>query len=1176
MAQNVVMKNSGIFSHPNVLSGGVPAGSQAESLNTVIDRQDITEQRRGFSQYGSPSLIPTKQLLQYKDVTLRHLGTDIQFDADFNGDYRSLFNPSNIPLEEVSTGVRMKFIETNGNLYLATKEGIKKVSARTRLDMLTSPVVNAGAPKGLDINVLLDFSQIGFVEPNSKVAYRVVFGYKDLNENLILGSPSAPTQVYNPSASSCFTQLRFSLPENITTSYFYQIYRTGLSTSDTPSEEPLDAGDEMNLVFEENITSTDITNGFIETTDITPEPFRASGTPLYTNPVSGEGIAQANEPPPFARDITVYKGYSFYSYTSTIQRLLLNVLTIEGIDNTSVLSITDNDTITTNYTFQGDYETFNFDFTSSVIADFYNPVSPVNPVDAKYITLASSERERKYYVWIYRSDNDVDPGTIPSLSGYVGIKVTLDGTETKAQAITKIAEAILAYTDDFNILTSSDEMMVSCSNNGYVSKNALGATVFTVVSTIANSTAVSDENGKGEDVANNKVFLPRIPTGAENGPTVSQQLEQLAKSLIRVVNAQDPLVAGYYQSSYTTLPGQMLFEGREIVGPIFYITSNVGTNFTPTLPINTSASQLVFSSNETRPNRVMYSKYQQPEAVPLANFIDIGPKDRAINRVIALRDSLFVLKEDGVYRLSGDQAPFTVTPFDSSVQVLAPDTAVVLNNQIYALSTQGVIVITDGGVEVISRPIEDKLLSILREGFNYRNISFGVSYESDRAYILFLPSNQTDEYATQQFRYNTFTRTWTRWNKQATCGLVNFGDNKMYLGAGDINSVEKERKSLTRDDYADREYITAIATDGVEGKTIEVDNLANIAVGDVIIQKQYLTIDQYNRLLHKLDDDMFVTDKTYIQDLELSEGANLRNALENLTTKLDNDPTLDLTTYSSLIAQYTNSVTSIVPVNATSTVINISGVNNFKIGRYVRFVNTNTIPSLNAGIYKVKAVSTNSITIETPIDIVYSSVGMTVTTAESSFADMQGCYNLITSQLNIDTGLNFTNYPVSKAQVDIECTVEAINSIQRVLTLSSPGAFLFGEITVYKAIDSIIVFNPQSFGDVSLDKQVREGSAIFENSNYSKFIVGYSTDKFPAFIDTEFTRPGNGDFGQFGWDNNNWGGIAAPIPLRTYVPLEKQRCRFMNVKLRHKRAREKYSLMGFSLTFRPYNTRTNR
>jgi len=1163
-SQKLSLKNGGVNCFPNPLSA-VPDGSALDSVNTVIDRDSVVEPRRGFFQYGSTFGLSTdtiKNLLNYKDVIFRHVLSKLQFDADANGDFRDITN-SDGNVDEVSTGYRVKSQEVNGNLYLAASTGIKKISARNRFDCLTVPLEDAGGPKGLDIEAELNFTSPGWLEPNSKAAYRVVFGKKDLNENLILGSPSAPAIVYNFSTSSCYTTLTFTLPADVTTQHFYQIYRTGLSTS-TPPTEPGDPGDEMNLIFEENITSSDITAGSIAVDDITPEDFRRTGTLLYTNPVSGEGILQANEKPPFAKDIQSYKNYMFYANTSTVQRLTFSILTIEGItSNVDTITVSDNNGTDTIYTFQGTNETFTADFTGASASDLYNSTSG----PAKYFTIDSASNERGYYVYFYQGVDDLDPGPlVPALSGFVGIKADVLLADTVAQRLEKAKDAILLATDDFNITLSSPIITITCSNNGFVTPSLL--------ENISNFTITSDNLGTGENAATNKIFLPRLPTGDENGPTVSQQLEQIAKSLIRVVNDQDPIVAGYYQSTYTSVPGQMLLEGRNTVGAIFYLYTTVGTNFTPTIPLNNVAQNQVFSTNETRPNRIMFSKLQQPEAVPLVNFIDIGPKDRAINRIIALRESLFIFKEEGIYRLSGDSAPFIVSPFDFSVQLLAPDTAVVLNNQIYLLSTQGVAVVTDTGVSIISRPIENLLLNILRDGFNYKTICFGVSYESDRSYHLWAPTTVNDTYATQCFRYNTFTNSWTRWSKNATAGIVNFGDNKLYLAPGDLNQCEKERKTLTRKDYADREYEKTIALGEVGDLQIELNNLVNVNKGDVLIQRQYLTVDQFNRLLRKLDDDSGVVDTNYMATLQMPVGQNIRNQLELLVQKLDLDTGLTFTNFEALTDDYTSSITSIIPGNTT--VVNISGTNNFEIGRYVQFGNTNTFPNLD-GNYKVIAKGLNSITVNFSTITVDTMTLPTVRTAIESSQDVQGCYNLITTNLNLDPATQYSNYPIVNNFVDFEMNIDRVDRFNGLIFVSENQELLSGSVVVYNAINSYHIYNPQFFGDPSLDKQVREGSAMFENSNFSTMTMSYSSDKFPSFIDTIFDRPGNGDFGQFNFGQGvNFGGVAAPIPLRTYVPLEKQRCRFLVVKLSHKVAFEKWSLFGISLTFRPYGSRTNK
>lgn len=101
---------------------------------------------------------------------------------------------------------------------------------------------------------------------------------------------------------------------------------------------------------------------------------------------------------------------------------------------------------------------------------------------------------------------------------------------------------------------------------------------------------------------------------------------------------------------------------------------------------------------------------------------------------------------------------------------------------------------------------------------------------------------------------------------------------------------------------------------------------------------------------------------------------------------------------------------------------------------------------------------------------------------------------------------------------------------------------------------------------------------IFENSNFSKATISYSTDLSPSFQSITFEGDGLGvgDWGYFPFGTINWGGVAAPIPLRTLIPLDKQRCRFINVQFEHKVAFEKYAIYGLSLTYRILSARGYR
>ncbi len=1146
-SQNVTLKAAGISTLNNPFSS-VQDGSLAEGLNINIDRNNVIEPRRGMSQYGNTFGAGDDRALQlfnYKDIIIRHALSSLQYDSDGAGTFVSFAGGDTDPIE---AGLRIKGIEANGNFYFTTLDGIKKLSARTSSDFPSISIQDAGGAKGLDVQATLNYSNSGFLEANSKVAYRIVWGYNDNNNNLILGSASARTVVYNVSSTnSCYVNLEFAIPNEIQTAvYFYQVYRTGITT-DTAPTEPGDPGDEMYLVFEDNVTLGEIAAGVVSVPDITPEDFRKNGTLLYSNPTSGDGIESANEKPPFAKDLTNYKNYTFYANTSTVQRLNFSFLSIlDFVSNVTEFRV--NSGATTNvYKFQGSVETNTLDFTAAATSDFYNAV----PGTAQYFTVQSANDTIKYAVYWSQSSND-EP---PILAGYLNVEVPILAGDTIAQVITKTSDAILLATNEFNTSTTATTLLLQNANNGAVTQAPS--------TTVADLSITSDNAGTGEDAAANKIFLPRVPTGDENGPTTSQQLEQVATSLIRVLNLQDDIVYAYYQSGYGDVPGQVLLEQQDITGPVFYLTSDEGQEFTPTIP---TTGSLVSSTNEISPNRVMFSKVQQPEAVPLPNYIDVGPRDREIKRVIALRDSLFIFKEDGIYRLSGDTAPFTVAPFDFSTQVLAPDTAVVLNNQIYAMSTQGVCVVTDTGVQIISRPIENQLLKIARQPYEYKTASFGVSYETDRSYLLYTVTEIDDEVATQVFRYNTFTSCWTKWAMTATCGIVNFADDKLYIGAGDENFIEKERKTLTRADHADREYTLQVSLDGVNGTVISVGGVSEAEAGDVLIQTQYLTAGQFNQLLDKLDRDIGVAQNDYVADLTYTAGQNMRSKLASLAAKMDTDTGIAYTAFASDIADYTYTITAITPSGSQS-IVTTSINHNLKVGRYITLSGTNSTPTLNS-TYRITAVTLNTFTVGA-VTTVAGTAG-TAQTNINDFRDMQACFNLMVNVLNVDAQVFYSNYPLSVGTIDFEVAILSVSSSTNTITVKTGLNFLFGDITLYKAIPSTVIWNPLFFGDPSVTKQVREGTMIFENSNFSKVTLSYGTDMSPGFSPIVFEGPGlsNGDFGYFAFGSINWGGVAAPIPLRTYIPLAKQRCRFMNVKFAHSVAFEKYAIYGLSLTFR--------
>jgi len=170
---------------------------------------------------------------------------------------------------------------------------------------------------------------------------------------------------------------------------------------------------------------------------------------------------------------------------------------------------------------------------------------------------------------------------------------------------------------------------------------------------------------------------------------------------------------------------------------------------------------------------------------------------------------------------------------DNTSTIRAPESAVAFNNQVYMFSDQGVVGVSDSGVQVLSRAIESDLLRISTfDAFTLR--TFAVSYESERKYILFTLSDDEDTYPTTAYVLNSFTNAWTKWSLTMRSGYVNPADNKLYLASALTGSINKERKNYNKFDFADASYAVDIVS--ATGFSITLSGISNVSVDMAIAQ----------------------------------------------------------------------------------------------------------------------------------------------------------------------------------------------------------------------------------------------------------------------------------------------------------------------------------------------------
>lgn len=1084
-------------------------------------------------------------------------------------------------------------------------------------------------------------------------------------------------------------RLTIQIPQDVTLNHFLQIYRstTVTATGTDILSDLVPNSEECQLVYEAYPTSAEISAKEMIVDDITPDIFK--GANLYTNQSTGEGILQSNDVPPFALDIKKFKNYVFYANTKTRHRIIpFSLIGVSNMVDDATNSITPTITIAND---DGDTNTYNFILGTQERTTILC-LAKASVTEGSYFDLNSADDATQYRFYMYKV---VD--TPPAAAGrtLVKIDITNAGVSTNAQVAARVRDVIASYVEDFTVTLSTATVTVTNVNYGYTTNASAGTSGFTVIVTIDGtgesvtnkqillsqdiSPAVAvDEtarsmirviNGNSTEIIYGfyTSTLGQVPgkmvlesrdlsdtpfyiignnsnTGGSFFPNISP-IVTLGASAGRISIANPTVVTS--ASHGLANNDQILITNSNSTPSIngVYTVTVTGVN-TFTIPVNvtvagTKLSYTVLedaeiSQNEEKANRIYYSKLQQPEAVPIVNYLDVGAEDKAILRIMPLRDSLFIFKEDGLFRISGEtSSSFYLSLFDSSCILVAPDSVSISNNLVYSYTRQGISTVSEAGVVTISRPIDTEILKVSSADYaSFDTATWGIGYESDNSYTVFTVLSTSDENATIGYRYSNLTNTWTTIDKDSVCGIVNPADDKLYLGAGDTNYIEQERKSFSRIDYADREISSTISNNAYVSSQIQLASVTGLAIGDVVVQEQMVTLFKYNGLLQKLDldptvgivnisaisgastvltitaaahnlsssDTDYVTiagntsvpdiNGTYLADyvsssqfritiaspltttvangtarlnyrnsLQANPGNNLRTKLEDLAAKLDTDPGISGTSYTSLIDTKTGAITAIAVGTSTSSIT--SAGHGLQSGRYITITGSNSTPSIN-GSWVATRTGSGTFTIPTAVNTAGTTGSFT--TVDESFQDIKGCFNIIVNTLNTDTGVSFSNYRTIDNTTSFETVITAVDTSVKKITIQNDLEYIVGPIIIYKAIETSVTYSPNTMGDPLGLKHIREATVMFLNRAFTGATLAFATDLLPKFNSIEFTADGPGTFGSGTYGSGFFGGASNSAPFRTLLPRNSQRCRFIVVKFTHKTARESYAIYGISLT----------
>lgn len=825
MSQSLLLKIAGLFTNANLLSMA-PEGALSVADNIVISKSSLAESRRGFGQltFGLPLLADrADKFFEYQKTLLMHYSTTKlgYYDSaagvqPYTGSY-SHPDPGQAKIQSA---------EANQNFYFTSTAGIQKLDAYNHtpapagmfpaLDctatLVSASAFNASSLSGNSVTIPAHgytTGLVGSIAPTGTLPTGLLSTFK-----FTCSSASATAlATYTDSGSHTYTVTTTIASGTLLTT-------TGLTPPAVSGTLSKASGTGDGSIMYSSVAAGASPSYYIIVIDANTVQFASS----YANALAGTPISLTG-----GAGVSTFTPAMTSASTSFLGAAQVGYRVLWGItdaNNNLVVGAPSYQTVITNGT-------------------------GANQNVSLQITIPAGITTG-YFYQIYRSSQSVGTGVLPLDDGQLVYEGVPTSAQITARTLTVIdvvpdalrgaalytnqnqqgilqANAIPPYATDLAVFrnclffgnTQSVQLLqFSVLSVGGTSGIQLGDTI-----TIAGNTFTSI-SGSPSSNSNNYTLV--------TSGSVAQNINNTSINLVRTINqsATNTNIYAYYISTVDGLPGQILIQNRSLGSAFFSATSSNGsTAFSPSLP---TSGITVSSSNSANLNGLMYSKQQIPDAVPTTNILYPGSASKKILRLIALRSSLFILKEDGVYRCTGnDPSTFTIDLIDNTAILIAPESAVALDNQIFALTTQGVVAISDTGVQIMSEYIQDQFINLATTApTETADYSFGVSYESERSYILWVPSGAGDTTAQQAFVYNYLTKAWTRWTRSQQHAIVLAADNKIYAADPNSSFLNQERKNGTYTDYSDEAYACQI--NGFSGLTITLADVENAAIGDLL------------------------------------------------------------------------------------------------------------------------------------------------------------------------------------------------------------------------------------------------------------------------------------------------------------------------------------------------------
>ncbi len=361
-------------------------------------------------------------------------------------------------------------------------------------------------------------------------------------------------------------------------------------------------------------------------------------------------------------------------------------------------------------------------------------------------------------------------------------------------------------------------------------------TVGNIAALVANDTVTVTANGVATTVTAKAVpalssEFKLCTTAATSALNIRQTVMDLCRALNQTGAANG--FTAHQVATTTTQPGLIFIELRRPDADPLIFTSSALAKWQGfggyAIPSNVNVT--------AQSNLLFFSKPLRADAVPPINALAAGPADSRVLRIHPLRDRLLVFTDYGIFQVTGRTfADFAVFPFDLGYRLMGRDYVALCDEKLYAWCFEGIIEIDDGGVKVISAPIEPTIEASLVTAGNksllagrscYAALGFATAYRNQHQVRFHYP--QFDDSTNLNgcaywLSFDTRTRAWAQgqfperttagYYDNRACAVVRFVDDLLAFGNwsnGGDTRLFLERRAYDATDFVDT------SLDGTDG-----------------------------------------------------------------------------------------------------------------------------------------------------------------------------------------------------------------------------------------------------------------------------------------------------------------------------------------------------------------------